>query len=54
MSPLETKELNLRELSTSGEIEIENIPIDEFEIRQKDLLPIFDHFHGIESTWVDG
>ena len=53
MSTLESKEQILHELITSGEIEIENIPIDKVEIRQKDLFPIFDHFHGIESTWVD-
>ncbi|XP_020233954.1 autophagy-related protein 18h isoform X1 [Cajanus cajan] len=53
MSPLEAGELNLCELGTSGEIEIENIPINEIEIKQKDLLPIFDHFHRIQSTWGD-
>ncbi|RDY06603.1 Autophagy-related protein 18h, partial [Mucuna pruriens] len=53
MSPLEAGELNLCELSTSGEIEIENFPVNEIEIKQKDLLPIFDHFHRIQSTWGD-
>ncbi|KAJ1433938.1 WD40-repeat-containing domain superfamily [Sesbania bispinosa] len=54
MSPLEAKDMNLCEFNTSREIEIENIPIKEIEIRQKDLLPIFNHFHGIQSSWVDG
>ncbi|KAG4908572.1 autophagy-related protein 18h-like isoform X1 [Glycine soja] len=53
ISPLEAGELNLCELNTSGEIEIENIPVNEIEIKQKDLLPIFDHFHRIQSTWGD-
>lgn len=53
MSHSEAGELNLCELNTSGEIEIENIPVNEIEIKQKDLLPIFDHFHRIQSTWGD-
>ncbi|XP_027353314.1 autophagy-related protein 18h-like isoform X2 [Abrus precatorius] len=53
MNPLETKEMKLCEFSTSGEMEIENIPVSEVEIRQKDLLPIFNHFNGVRSTWVD-
>nr|XP_025603624.1 autophagy-related protein 18h isoform X2 [Arachis hypogaea] len=54
MSPLVTKELILRESSTSGEIEIENIPIDEVEIRRKNLLPVFDHFHRVDRGIVMG
>ncbi|PHU10042.1 Autophagy-related protein 18h, partial [Capsicum chinense] len=38
---------------TAGEIEIEKIPINEVEIRRKDLLPVFDHFHRILSKWSD-
>ncbi|KAK7277884.1 hypothetical protein RJT34_22903 [Clitoria ternatea] len=53
MSPLEAGELKLCELSTSGETEVENIPVNEVEIRQKDLLPIFNHFHRIHSSWGD-
>ncbi|KAJ1417084.1 WD40-repeat-containing domain superfamily [Sesbania bispinosa] len=53
MSPLEAKDMNLCEFNTSRETEIENIPIKEIEIRQKDLFPIFNHFHGIQSSWVD-
>lgn len=51
MSPLEAGELNTCEFLTNGEIEIENIHVNEVEIRQKDLLPVFDHFHKIQSTW---
>lgn len=36
----------------AGEIEIEKIPVSEVEIRRKDLLPVFDHFH-IPSKWSD-
>jgi hypothetical protein len=32
-----------------GEIEIEKVPVQEIEIREKDLLPVFDHFHGFQS-----
>ncbi|KAL0558388.1 hypothetical protein IC582_002950 [Cucumis melo] len=38
---------------TSGEIEIEKVPIHEVEIKRKDLLPVFDHFRGIQSDWLD-
>lgn len=52
ISPLEAKEQNLcGGHQTSGEIEIENIPTTEIEVRQKDLLPVFNHFDGIQSTW---
>ncbi|XP_028770758.1 autophagy-related protein 18h isoform X2 [Neltuma alba] len=54
ISPLEVKEQNLCDgHQTNGEIEIEKIPVIEVEIRQKDLLPVFNHFHGIHSTWGD-
>ncbi|KAE9611951.1 putative transcription factor WD40-like family [Lupinus albus] len=53
MSPLEARELSLCELSTSGEIEIESIPVNEVEIRQKNLLPLFNNFCRIQSTWPD-
>ncbi|XP_057474386.1 LOW QUALITY PROTEIN: autophagy-related protein 18g-like [Actinidia eriantha] len=36
-----------------GELEIEQIPFHEVEIKWKDLLPVFDHFHSIESSWND-
>lgn len=36
---------------SSGEIEIEKVPVHEVEIRRKDLLPVFDQFHRIQSDW---
>ncbi|GKV41054.1 hypothetical protein SLEP1_g48633 [Rubroshorea leprosula] len=36
-----------------GEFEIEKVPVREVEIRFKELLPVFDHFHGIKSGWND-
>ncbi|XP_057423501.1 autophagy-related protein 18h isoform X2 [Lotus japonicus] len=53
MNPLEAGDLNLCEPRTNGEIEIENIPINEVEIKQKNLLPVFDHFHRIQTSWGD-
>ncbi|KAL6978462.1 hypothetical protein U1Q18_020130 [Sarracenia purpurea var. burkii] len=34
-----------------GELEIEHFPFHEVEIKQKDLLPVYDHFHSIKSSW---
>ncbi|KAM7495939.1 hypothetical protein LguiA_020353 [Lonicera macranthoides] len=36
-----------------GESEIEKVPSHEVEIKRKDLLPVFDHFHSIKSGWND-
>ncbi|KAF2298622.1 hypothetical protein GH714_024370 [Hevea brasiliensis] len=36
-----------------GEFEIENLPIHEVELKRKELLPVFDHFHSIKSVWND-
>ncbi|XVF72503.1 hypothetical protein PTKIN_Ptkin12aG0126200 [Pterospermum kingtungense] len=36
-----------------GEFEIEKVPIHEVEIKCKELLPVFDHFHIIKSSWND-
>ncbi|CAL9191272.1 unnamed protein product, partial [Musa hybrid cultivar] len=36
-----------------GEIEIENLFFDEIEIRRKDLLPVFEQFRCIQSSWND-
>lgn len=36
-----------------GEFEIEKVPIHEVEIRRKDLMPVFDHFHSIKPGWND-
>ncbi|KAK7269289.1 hypothetical protein RIF29_22012 [Crotalaria pallida] len=53
MSPLEARELSLCQLGTCGEIEVENIPVNEVEIQQKNLPPILNNFHRIQSTWGD-
>ncbi|XP_051141840.1 autophagy-related protein 18g-like isoform X1 [Andrographis paniculata] len=37
----------------NGEIDIEMAPTHEIEIRQKDLLPIFDNFPRARSGWID-
>ncbi|KAG5374723.1 hypothetical protein IGI04_039319 [Brassica rapa subsp. trilocularis] len=33
-----------------GEFEIESVPAHELEIKQKKLLPVFDHFHSTKAT----
>jgi hypothetical protein len=45
MSHLGPKEENINVDQTGQEIEIEKVPVHEVEIRRKDLLPVFDHFH---------
>lgn len=37
----------------AGELEIEKLPIHEIEIKRKELLPVFDHFHSTKSSWND-
>ncbi|XVF32660.1 hypothetical protein REPUB_Repub17cG0101500 [Reevesia pubescens] len=36
-----------------GEFEIEKVPVHEVEVKRKELLPVFDHFHSIKSGWND-
>uniref|UniRef100_A0A7N0SYB6 BCAS3 domain-containing protein n=1 Tax=Kalanchoe fedtschenkoi TaxID=63787 RepID=A0A7N0SYB6_KALFE len=36
-----------------GEIEIEKLPVNEVEIRRKDPLPVFEHYHGTKLSWND-
>ncbi|MBA0562006.1 hypothetical protein Golob_007097 [Gossypium lobatum] len=36
-----------------GEFEIEEVPVHEVEIKSKELLPFFDRFHRIKSSWND-
>ncbi|KAK8506240.1 hypothetical protein V6N12_074288 [Hibiscus sabdariffa] len=36
-----------------GEFEIEQVPVHEVEIKSKELLPVFDSFHRIKSSWND-
>ncbi|KAG8649700.1 hypothetical protein MANES_08G124500v8 [Manihot esculenta] len=52
MNHLEAAEQNVIEHHAGGEIEIEKVPTQEVEIRQKDLLPVFDHFHRTLSNWT--
>ncbi|XP_031265258.1 autophagy-related protein 18h [Pistacia vera] len=51
MNPLENDEQNSTKEQTGGEIEVEKIPVHYVEIRRKDLLPVFDNFHRIQSDW---
>ncbi|KAE8685501.1 Autophagy-related protein 18g [Hibiscus syriacus] len=37
----------------SGEFEIEQVPVHEVEIKSKELLPVFDSFQRIKSSWND-
>ncbi|KAJ7978031.1 Autophagy-related protein like [Quillaja saponaria] len=53
MDSLEANKQNFSEYHTDGEIEIEKVLFHEVEIKQKDLLPIFDHFQRIHSDWAD-
>ncbi|CAH9087150.1 unnamed protein product [Cuscuta europaea] len=41
------------QLCSGGEIEIENISVNEVEIKRKDLLPVFDHFQRVHTNWND-
>lgn len=52
MDPLVSDECNFTK-DTGGEIEIEKVPVQEVEIKRKDLLPVFDHFHRIQSDWSE-
>ncbi|XVF31267.1 hypothetical protein REPUB_Repub16aG0130900 [Reevesia pubescens] len=38
---------------SGGEIEIEQMHTYEIEIRRRDLLPVFEHFHRLQSEWND-
>ena len=53
MSPLEVNEHKFTVDQSRGEIKIEQMPAHEVEIRQRDLLPVFEHFHGLQSEWND-
>ncbi|XP_010522679.1 PREDICTED: autophagy-related protein 18g isoform X2 [Tarenaya hassleriana] len=39
--------------SAGGEFEIEKVTTHGVEIKQKKLLPVFDHFHSMKTTWED-
>ncbi|XP_043708772.1 autophagy-related protein 18h-like [Telopea speciosissima] len=53
MIPLGSNERMVTNDNVGGEIEIEKIPAHEVEMRRKDLLPVFDHFHSVQSDWSD-
>ncbi|KAF3454402.1 hypothetical protein FNV43_RR04849 [Rhamnella rubrinervis] len=53
MSLLGFNEQNFMEDPSGGEIEIEKLPVQEVDVRQKDLLPVFNHFHRIQAHWSD-
>ncbi|XP_050223494.1 autophagy-related protein 18h [Mercurialis annua] len=42
---IEALEENITGDCAGGEVEVEKAPVQEVEIRRKDLLPVFDHFH---------
>ncbi|XWS57601.1 hypothetical protein CRYUN_Cryun09bG0187700 [Craigia yunnanensis] len=54
LSPVEFDEHKFTADQSGGEIKIEQMPSHEVEIRQRDLLPVFEHFHRIQSEWNDG
>lgn len=53
MIPLRVSERTFSNGYTGGEFEVEKVPVHEVEVKQKDLLPLFDHFHGVQSDWND-
>ncbi|KAK9919717.1 hypothetical protein M0R45_028298 [Rubus argutus] len=53
MSPRGASEPNFTKDLTGGEIEIEMVPVHDVEIRRKDLLPVSDQFHRLQSNWSD-
>ena len=53
MSTLGVDEHKFTADQSRGEFEIEQIHAHEVEIRQKDLLPVFEHFHRLQSEWND-
>lgn len=36
-----------------GEVDIETIPVHEIEVREKDLLPVFDSSCVVHPGWTD-
>ncbi|KAF5746981.1 hypothetical protein HS088_TW06G01158 [Tripterygium wilfordii] len=51
MAPVESDEVSAVEVQSGGESQVEIIPVNEVEIRQRDLLPVLDHFHRVQSGW---
>ncbi|XP_039022436.1 autophagy-related protein 18h-like isoform X1 [Hibiscus syriacus] len=52
-SPVGFNEQKFTTDQSGGEIEIERMPAHEVEIRQRDLLPVFEHFQRIQPDWND-
>lgn len=42
------------ELNEGGEVDVETIPVNEVEVRQKDLLPVIDSYRAVHPGWTDG
>ncbi|KAK6915520.1 BCAS3 domain, partial [Dillenia turbinata] len=53
MTPLGADDQSFTEDDTGGEIEIEKLPVQEIEINQRDIFPIFGPFCRIQPTWSD-
>ncbi|KAK8650088.1 hypothetical protein V6N13_139738 [Hibiscus sabdariffa] len=51
VSPVVFEEHKFSTDHSGGEIELEQMPSHEFEIRQMDLLPVFEHFHRLRPEW---
>lgn len=53
MNPLEPSEQKLNADGSGGEIEIEKFPVNEVELKRKDLFPVFDYFQRVKPDWSD-
>ncbi|XP_047315836.1 autophagy-related protein 18h-like isoform X2 [Impatiens glandulifera] len=53
MNPILGSPDHQTEDSTQGEMEIEKIHVNEVQIKRKDLLPVFDRYHSIQSDMRD-
>lgn len=53
MNPIASNEHIFTTKNGGGEIEIEQMQSCEVEIRRRDLLPVFDHFHRTQSDWSE-
>lgn len=41
------------EINDGGEFDIETVPVNEVEVKQKDLLPVFDSSRVVHPGWTD-
>ncbi|XP_068663800.1 autophagy-related protein 18h-like [Aristolochia californica] len=51
MMPAKVNQRRFSDGYSGGEIEIEKVPVHEVEIKQKDLLPVFEHFQCSLLDW---